>query len=163
MKAAVVYFSLEGNTKYAAERIAEEFHADLIPLVPARKYPRGRFSKYFWAGKSAVFREAPILEACRFEADRYDLILLGTPIWAGTLAPPLRTFLRANRLEGKKAALFASCSGGSADKCFAEIKKEIPGSSVLAELRLVDPAKGGKPEELRRIADFCAKLKEKLG
>ena len=162
MAFAVIYFSLEGNTKFAAQRLAGELRADQLPLIPVKKYPMGKFSKYFWAGKSAFFREAPKLEAYRFDADKYNAILLGTPIWASTFAPPLRTFLRANRLAGKKVAFFASCSGGSADKCFEELKKEAPGSIVLDTLKLIDPAKGEKPEEARRMVDFCAKLMNSL-
>jgi flavodoxin len=159
MNVAVVYYSLEGNTKYAAEKIAGELHADLIPLKPVREYPRGKFSKYFWAGKSATFREKPKLEANRFDAGKYDLVILGTPIWAGTFAPPLRTFVRNNRLAGKKAALFACCSGGSAEKCFEQLKKELPDCTVLSTLRLVYPTGSGKREEVGEILDFCAKLR----
>jgi len=162
MNAAVVYFSLEGNTRFAAERIAEELRADLIPLLTVKKYPANGFGKYFWAGKSASFREAPALEPYRFDADRYDVILLGTPIWAGTFSPPLRTSLRANPMAGRKIAFFASCSGGSADQCFRELKKRARGGIVLDTLRLVDPAKGDKPEEMKKILDFCARLRESL-
>lgn len=147
---------------FAAEKLAGELHADLIPLTPVKKYPMGTFSKYFWAGKSAFFREAPKLEEYRFDTEMYDAILFGTPIWASTFAPPLRTFLRANRLTGKKVAFFASCSGGSADKCFEDLRKEAPGSIVLDTLRLIDPTKSNKPEEVRRLVDFCAKLKTSL-
>ncbi len=162
MRAAVVYFSLEGNTRFAAERIAEELRADLIPLFPVKKYPADGFGKYFWAGKSASFREAPALEAYRFDADRYDVILLGTPVWAGTFAPPLRTFLRANPMAGRKIAFFASCSGGSAEKCFDDLRKEAPGGIVLDTLRLVDPAKNIHSEETGKIIDFCTRLKASL-
>lgn len=162
MEIAVVYYSLEGNTKFAAEKIAGELGADLIPLKPVREYPKGKFSKYFWAGKSATFREKPELEVNRFDAKQYDIVILGTPIWAGTFAPPLRSFVRKNRLAGKKAAIFACCSGGSTEKCFSQLKKELRGCSVLSTLRLVDPAGNDKPEEAEKIRDFCADLKVKL-
>ena len=159
MKTAIVYYSLEGNTKYAAEKIGKELGADLIQLMPAKAYPTGKFSKYFWAGKSATFRERPRLKPYSFDPDKYDLIILGTPIWAGMFAPPLRTFARANKLAGKKVALFASCSGGSADKCFEGLKKKLPGCTVLSTIKLVDPLKGNQAEIDKSIADFCAKLK----
>lgn len=162
MKAAVVYYSLEGNTRYAAEKISRELGADLYELKPVRDYPRTGFGKYFWAGKSAASREKPRLQALAFDAGSYDVVVLGTPVWAGLLAPPLRTFVREHRLEGKKAALFACCSGGSADKCFEGMRREIPGCTVLGTLRLVDPAKGDKPQEASRISEFCAMLKTTL-
>ena len=162
LKTAVGYFSLEGNTRYAAEKIALEIGADLYALKPLKEYPRGGFGKYFWAGKSAMFKERPRLQAIRVDAAPYDLVVLGTPVWAGSYAPPLRTFFREHRLEGKRAALFACCSGGSADRCFEGLKREVPGCKVLGALRLIDPAKGDNPEEASRIIDFCAKLKTSL-
>lgn len=36
MKVAVVYFSLEGNTKYVAEKIAKVLDADMIQLIPVK-------------------------------------------------------------------------------------------------------------------------------
>lgn len=162
MKVAVVYFSLEGNTKYAAEMIARELDADLIKLVPAKPYPTGNAGKYFWCGKSSVFGESPKLEAYPFDPNNYDLVVLGTPIWAGTLTPPLRTFLRENRLAGKKAALFACCSGGPTDKCFEEMRREIPDCTVLSTLRIVDAVKNPDAEVNDKIIEFCNKLKMDL-
>ncbi len=162
MKVAVVYFSLEGNTKYVAEKIAKVLDADMIQLIPVKEYPTGKVSKFFWGGKSATFKEIPKLEEYRFDSINYDLVLLGTPIWAGTFTPPLRTFLRENKLIGKKVALFACCSGGSAEKCFLQLEKEISDCPVLLTLRLIDPVKNANQEDTERIYNFCAKLKMEL-
>ena len=162
MKIAVIYFSLEGNTKYTAEKIAAKIGADLIQLIPVKEYPTGKISKYFWGGKSATFGETPKLEPYHFDQSQYDLVILGTPIWAGTFAPPLRTFIRENKLTGKKVALFACCSGGSAEKCFDQLKKENGDCTVVSTLRLVDPLKGITAEDDRNLIDFCAMLELKL-
>lgn len=131
-------------------------------MMPAKKYPTGKVSKFFWCGKSAAFKESPKLQAYRFDSTKYDLVLLGTPIWAGTFTPPLRTFLRENKLTGKKVALFACCSGGSSEKCFEQLRKEISDCTVLSMLRLIDPVKNDNPEDSERIDDFCTKLKMEL-
>lgn len=161
MKTAVVYYSLEGNTRHVAEKIAARLGADLIQIIPSKEYPTGKVSKYFWGGKSATFGEAPKLEPYRFDQNDYDLIILGTPIWAGTFTPPLRTFIRQNRLRGKKVALFACCSGGSTEKCFEQLKKETEGT-VISTLRLVEPLKGIQTEVNRHIVDFCETMEMKL-
>ena len=44
MKAAVVYYSMSGNTQFAAEKIAEKLGADLIRLVPKTSYPAAGFN-----------------------------------------------------------------------------------------------------------------------
>lgn len=159
MNVAVVYFSLEGNTKFVAEMIASELDATMLPLIPVKEYPKGKFSKLFWCGKSATFKERPKLKTYHFNPDDYDLIILGTPIWAGTFAPPLRTFFRNNRLSGKRVALFASCSGGPVEKCFAQLEKEMSDCTVLSTLRIIDPVKNADPANNERVMDFCAKLK----
>jgi flavodoxin len=162
MKVAVIYFSLEGNTKYVAEKIAKELDADMIQLIPVKEYPTGKVSKFFWGGKSTTFKETPKLESYQFNPDNYELVILGTPIWAGTFVPPLRTFLRKTKLIGKKVAMFASCSGGSTEKCFMQLENEISDCTVLSTLRIIDPIKNANPENDGRIVDFCTKLKMDL-
>ena len=95
MKIALVYYSLDGNTAFAAEKIGLRLEADIIRLKPVKEYPTEKIAKYFWAGKSASFQESPKLMPYAFDINMYDVIILGTPIWAGTFAPPLRTFIRA--------------------------------------------------------------------
>jgi flavodoxin len=163
MKTAVIYYSLEGNTKCAAEKIAAKLGADLIRLIPSKEYPTGKVSKYFWGGKSATFGEAPRLEPYSFDKNQYELIILGTPIWAGTFAPPLRTFIRENKLTGKKVALFACCSGGATEKCFEQMKKAAGDCTVVSTLRLIDPLKGVTADVDRNIVDFCSKLEMAQG
>ena len=160
MRVAVVCYSLQGGTYGAAKDAADALGADLVRLEPAKPYPTKTASMYFWCGKSAVFREAPRLAPYRFEGE-YDAVVLATPIWAGTFAPPLRTFLRQNRGRIRKAALLACCGGGEADKCFAGIAREIPGVPVLGRLRLVLPDPGsGNAEAVARV---CARIRDARG
>lgn len=162
MKSAVIYYSMDGNTKYVAGKIAAELGADLIRLIPAKEYPTGKIGKYFWGGKSATFGETPALEPYTFDQKQYDLIVLGTPVWAGTVTPPLRTFIRENKSEGKKIALFACCSGGSTAKCFEQMKKEAGDCTVVSTLQLIEPLKGIEADVNKSISDFCAVLERVL-
>lgn len=163
MKSIVIYYSLDGNTKYAAGKIATKLGADLIQLIPAKEYPTGKISKYFWGGKSATFGEAPKLDPYRFDQNQYDLVVLGTPVWAGTFTPPLRTFIRENKLTDKKIALFACCSGGKTEKCFEQMKKEAGDYTVASTLQLIEPLKGTEADVDRSISDFCTTIERALG
>ena len=97
-----------GNTEYAAEKAAELLGADLLRIEPEKAYPDKGFKKFFWGGKSAVMGDKPKLEPYAFDVYSYDLVILGSPVWAGTFAPPLRTFLHQHRddLRGKRLATF---------------------------------------------------------
>ena len=160
MKIALVYYSLDGDTAFAAEKIGLRLEADIIRLKPVKEYPTEKIAKYFWAGKSASFQESPKLMPYAFDINMYDVIILGTPIWAGTFAPPLRTFIRAQVWEGRKVALFACCSGGGAEKCFQQLRNETHGSIKLPALRLIDPLRNNGTELDTAIVGYCEGLKQ---
>ena len=93
MKTLIVYYTLEGNTHYAAKKIASLLDADMLRIKPVKTYPRKGFRKFLWGGKSAVMAETPELEPYTFDASAYDRIVFGFPVWAGNVTPPLRTFI----------------------------------------------------------------------
>ncbi|MBQ0000733.1 MAG: flavodoxin family protein, partial [Clostridiales bacterium] len=86
MNIAVVFYSLEGNTRYAAERAADRLEADLIELIPVNEYPKKGLAKFFHGGKSAVFGEKPELKPYEFEDGKYDKVILACPVWASKCA-----------------------------------------------------------------------------
>ena len=54
MKALVVYYSLEGNTKDTAEKVAAELQADLLEIRPKKAYPSQGAKKFIVGGKAAA-------------------------------------------------------------------------------------------------------------
>ena len=158
-KTLIVYYSLEGNTKYAAERIASELGADTLRIRPKRAYPKRGFRKFIWGGKSAVMAETPELLPYQFSADGYDRIIIGFPVWAGNVTPPIRTFLKENDLEGKRIAAFACQSGSGAEKAFGKLKAALGIEKLEAELILIDPKAKPSEENERKIKEFCEGLR----
>ena len=159
MKTLIVYYSLEGNTKYAAEKIASALSADTLRLVPVEAYPDSGFRKFFWGGKSAVMAETPKLQPYDFDADAYDRIIFGFPVWAGNVTPPIRTFIKENNLTGKHIAAFACESGAGADKAFGKLKAALGIDKLDAELILIDPKAKPRAENDQKIKSFCDGLK----
>ncbi len=159
MKTAVVYYSLTGNADFAAKRIAEKLNADLIRLEPEKAYPDSGFRKFFWGGKSAVMGETPGLAGRPFQLADYDCVVLGTPVWAGTFAPPLRTLIRANagKWREKPVAAFI-CSGGGPGKALDKLKTELDIPSFAASLSLIDPKDRPSAENNEKIEEFCTIL-----
>ena len=139
MKTLIVYYTLEGNTHYAAKKIASLLDADVLRVKPVKTYPRKGFRKFLWGGKSAVMAETPELEPYTFDASAYDRIVFGFPVWAGNVTPPLRTFIKENDLSGKRFAAFACQSGAGAEKAFEKLKTALGIRELDAELVLIDP------------------------
>ncbi len=161
MKTAIVYYSLTGNADFAAKRIAGKLNADLIRLETEKAYPDSGFKKFFWGGKSAVMGETPALAEQPFQLQDYDCVVLGTPVWAGTFAPPVRTLIRANagKWKGKKVAAFI-CSGGGSGKALDKLKTELDIPSFAATLSLIDPKDRPSRENDGKIAEFCASVEK---
>ncbi|MDE6714187.1 MAG: NAD(P)H-dependent oxidoreductase [Lachnospiraceae bacterium] len=164
MKTAIVYYSMSGNTAYVAEKIAERIKAsgevDLIRIEPEKAYPDKGAKKFFWGGKSAVMGESPALQPYKFNIEKYDRIIFGTPVWASTFVPPLRTFIHENpEVKDKKIAVFTCFSGGGADKATDKLKKYLGIETFEAELILIDPKNKEKAEDDAKIEEFCSALR----
>jgi flavodoxin len=158
MKSLVVYYSLEGNTEYTAKIIAEKLGSDRLELVPQKDYPKGGLKKYIWGGKAVVLGNKPKLNDYNVNIEEYDLIILGTPVWASNFAPPIKTFISENSLKGKTVAFFACHGGGEALKCFEKLREET-GALVLSTLSLKDPSFEKNEYNIGKIEEFCKKLK----
>lgn len=160
MKTVIVYYSLEGNTEYAAGKIASELGADTLRIVPKKAYPDSGFRKFIWGGKSAVMAETPELLPYDFNADGYDRIIIGFPVWASNVTPPIRTFVKENNLKGKRVAAFACQSGAGAEKAFGKLMAVLGIEKLDAELILIDPKAKPSDENERKIKAFCEGLRK---
>ena len=158
MKDLIVYYSLEGNTEYAARKIAEITGAELLRLEPVKEYPTAGFRKFFWGGKSAVMWDTPELQPYTFRSEEYDCIIIGFPVWAGTITPPIRTFIREHALHAKKIAAFACESGSGGDKALEKLRSMIGIDEFSTEMILIDPKSKPNSENDEKIRMFCSQL-----
>jgi flavodoxin len=159
MKAVIIYYSLEGNTDYVANLMAQNLNADTIKLQPSKEIPKEGFKKFLWGGKSVVFGEKPELLNGNIDIDKYDTIILGTPIWAGSYTPPINTFLHDNRFSEKEIYLFACHLGGGAEKCFAKLKERLKGNTVKGTMDVSNPASKDKKEIGDIVDKFCKRIR----
>ena len=157
MRTLLVFYSLEGNTEYVANKIREKTGADILKLVPKKAYPDKGFAKFFWGGKSAVMAEKPELEPYEMDLSAYEAVMFGFPVWASNFAPPIRTFVEENRsgLSNKKLAAFACQSGAGAEKAFAKLAKTIGVGDFDKKAIFIDPKEKWSVETDTKIDAFC--------
>ena len=158
MKTLVVYYSLEGNTKAVAEKIASILQADLLRLEPVKEYPSSGPMKFITGGKAAVFGEKPELKeySCNFLS--YDAVIVGTPVWASTFAPPLRTFFAENKIVNQKAGFFVCEKGSGGDKCIERLKELTGAEQIDAAMILIDPKMKPSAANDEAVEEFCQKM-----
>jgi flavodoxin len=157
MKILVAYYSRTGTTRTVGEALAKELGADRDEIVDLKKRTGLRPIRFLIAGRDAMARK---LTDIRFErpAEEYDLVVIGTPVWAGRITPAVRTYLSSQRLEGKRVAFFCT-NEFSHEGVFEEMKKMIPNSIFVGALGV--PAKevksGAYVEKVKQFADNLRK------
>ncbi|MDR2717586.1 MAG: flavodoxin [Treponema sp.] len=152
MKTAVVFYSLDGNCNFVAEEVKSLLNADLIRLQTQDDKKRRGFFKMVWGGSMVFGRKKPPLKPYTFDPAAYDLIVIGAPVWAGSPAPPIRTFLSDTGISGKKTALFV-CHGGGKGKALDTLKALLAGNEIIAQADFVNARKNGG-EVKRQIVDW---------
>ncbi len=159
MRTLVVYYSLEGNTKLVADAVTRAIEADTVRLVPADQPSASGAARYFWGGRAAIMKKAPKLEPLEFIPEEYDLVFLGTPVWAWTFAPPIRSFLRDHDLSGKKVALFC-CHGGGPGKAIEKLESAVAGD-VVSKMLFRDPLSRDTENQLKAAGEWADAAVEK--
>ena len=160
MKAVVVYYSLDGNTQLIADMISEKVNADKIKLLPEKEIAKEGFKKFFWGGKSVIFKEKPTLLNKNLSMEPYDTVILGTPIWASTFTPAILSFLSQVSLKDKKVYLYACSSSGDAGKCFAKLTELLKDSTIAGTASFKDPKKDEKDKVEQQVNNLCSSMKE---
>ena len=154
LKSLVVYYTRTGNARFVAETIAAEIGSDVEEVIDMKK--RSGVLGYLSGGKDArQGKETQIAPSKKSPAD-YDLIIVGTPIWAARPTPAVTTYLKKNNLSGKKVAVFFT-QGGKKPQGIEQIKALMPNSEYTAELTLVSPLKS-KEESEKQIIEWCKTL-----
>ncbi|NLJ49750.1 MAG: flavodoxin family protein [Candidatus Atribacteria bacterium] len=162
MKTLVCYYSLDGNTRHIAKAIQQKIDAEGLELRIKSPYKYKGFLKYFIGGMQVIFRSRPPLFPLGKDFRDYQLIIFGTPVWAGNYVPAFRTLFPSIELKKKKIAFFACC-GGKVGKTFDNLKKALKGNEFLGEIEFQEPLKndpnGTKEKAQRWAQEILGKIK----
>lgn len=142
MKSLVAFYSWTGNTKKVAESIAKTLKSDIeeIQDVKQRKGTMG----YIRSGFESFFKTLPAIKETKHKPEDYDLVIIGTPVWAMTIASPVRSYLIKNKTKFKKIAVLVTAGDNKFDKP-AKAVEDIVKKKPEAVLGLIeDEVKGNK-------------------
>ena len=128
--------SANKNTLTAAKWIQANVGGDLAEIKMAKPYSSG-YRQVLKESKHHLDNgiKPDILPIGQDPAD-YDIIFIGSPVWYGTFAPPVGTFLARNDLAGKTVAPFCTHGGGGAGHFYDDLVQAVPGAKLLPGLTL---------------------------
>jgi hypothetical protein len=109
MSVLVVYYSLSGTTRAVATALASELGADIEEIRCGRYSPR--FGGFLRAAYDSWRGNLPAIEPLAHVPSRYDLLVVGGPVWAWNACTPVRVILRRAAHELSNAAFFVTVGG----------------------------------------------------
>ena len=123
MKKLVVFYSLSGNTEVVAKTIAKELKADLCRVEEIRK--RNRFLAYLTGSFAAMRDKCSEIKPVALNVRDYDLIFLGSPIWASRPVPAINAFINDTNFKNKKVIAFFTMGGSRYVKAINNITVKV--------------------------------------
>ena len=125
MKTTIVFYSFSGNTQRACLFLKEKLGSQGIPADEIQLRPKKEAASFFGQCWQAALRRTPELVECNCDVRGYDVVIFSSPVWAFTIAPALRAYLkRIKNCEDKKVVCFLTFgSGTGSSKALKELEE----------------------------------------
>lgn len=131
----IVYYSRTGYTRRCAEALAEFADADLEAITEDRT--RRGIAEFFRSAIEAYRCHPAEIHAARLTPGTYDLVVFGTPVWAGRICSPILGYLKAHKNQVGRYAVFCTV-GGSDGTVALDQFAGIIGKPAAEELIVTD-------------------------
>ena len=151
MKALVVFYSRNGNTKKVAGKISRSLKADSEEIFDLKS--RSGIWGWIFGGRDAYMKKSTEIKQ-EINPQKYDLVVIGTPIWAGTMTPAVRSYLKRHKLN-KKVAFFCT-AGDKQTSAFRQMEELSKKPITCLDLK---QSKLNSKESDDKIKEFCEKLR----
>lgn len=155
MKTLVVYYSRTEKTEQIAKMIQKELGSDIESINPKKNY-KGPIG-FMKGGFEASSKRLSNIEEPKNNVSDYDLVIIGTPVWASTMASPVRSYLMKNEGKFNKVALFATAGGSGIESTLEDM-----GSLTKEPIETLGVTKAELPEYETKTQNFINNIKEKL-
>lgn len=110
MRSLVLYYSNTGNTQKVAQALARSLGAELAE-VTCDQYLT--WYRPLIMAFDIFTRHLPKIDVLLPPGADYDLVVIGGPVWAARLAPPIVALLEQRSFGGAALGHFVTCAGTS--------------------------------------------------
>jgi len=135
MKCLVAFYSRTGTARKVARTIISmigqqtSFKCDFEELVDPTNRAGTAGNKLSY--QEAIEKKQVPIKPTRYDPTSYDLVILGGPVWAYTMASALRTYMAKNAGKVKNAAFFCTYDF-SGNKTTLQDMQELTGKPPIA-------------------------------
>jgi flavodoxin len=120
-KILIVYYSRTGTTRRIAESLRTLLNCDIEEITEA-KSRAGAFGRAR-SVLEAMFKRAAAIVPTKKDPASYDLVVIGTPVWAWSISSPVRAYLEGNQSRLPATAFFCVMGGVGAASTFAQMRR----------------------------------------
>lgn len=154
MKNCIIYNSYSGKTLSVAEKVHAACGGKLVE-VKSKQYS-SRITAYTLGCYRAMKGMLDPIEPETIDVSADDIIVIGTPVWAGRATPAINAAVAAlDGCNGKKAVIFATCGGKEGDT-LPVLKKALEEKGVIVAGEFVFDQKG--ITDLSQIGGMCTAI-----
>lgn len=159
MKTCIIYHSYSGVTRDIAEKISASCGGDLVEVTPKDNY--STLSAYSLGCIRARKEACDPISPDSIDVSSYDLIVIGTPVWAWKATPAINGAIAALKgCDGKPAVIFATCGSSAKDTLpIIKSKLEQKGVRITGEVVLTKSEISGN----EKINDLIAVVRTAAG
>lgn len=138
----VLYASRTSNTERVAQQIQTTLDCDILEVEPQTPYDNDYNAMLERSQEElAAIRQGnyPPIKTSVENFDKHDIIFIGYPIWYGSMATPMQTFLHehATKLAGKQIALFATSGSSGISSSVSEARNLCPDATFINQTLLL--------------------------
>jgi menaquinone-dependent protoporphyrinogen IX oxidase len=119
-KILVVYYSRSGTTRTIAQAIERTLSCDIEEIRD--RSDRSGMGGYIRACFDSIRNRPGNIDSLRHDPGAYDLVIVGTPVWAHSMSAPVRSFLASHGARLKDVAFFCTLGGSGAGSAFAKMQ-----------------------------------------
>ena len=130
MKKLFIYYSLTGSGDYVSDYMKKDGY-DVIKLKVKKELPKATFFRILVGGYKALVGYEDELLNDDIDLDKYDEIVIGSPIWNSRLSTPVQTFINKNDLSNKILSFILYSGSGTSDKATAFINGHYPDAKII--------------------------------
>ncbi|PLK44927.1 flavodoxin [Emticicia sp. TH156] len=127
----IVYLSRTKNTKAIAQIIQKSVEGKLVELELQNPYPEDYKAMVAQVADENASGFLPPLKTKIDNISQYDVIFIGFPTWGMELPPPMKSFLKQYKLNGKTVIPFNTNAGYGIGSSFDTVKQLCTDCKVL--------------------------------
>lgn len=158
-KMLVLYYSQTMNTKVVAQTIADKLGADIKEIALVNPYEADFNATIERCKKEREQGITPEIKPIKADIKKYDVIFLGYPIWFGTYAPPIATWLDKVDLSGKTIVPFCTFGSGGLESSVKQLAQKQPNAKILDGYGVRAARMNAMPKEVDRFLKTSGFLK----